>query len=374
MADAPPPYNRSNSRPAISEKASTLKSVASTSKSSSLLQKSSASRRSSILGLFRKAPEPEVLPDATVKAAVLEDVRTLVQPYAADSIPERLTLLGTCAQLCVRHKLDFSLLLQGKAVESHSALYWAIVNNNEWPPRWPFALVAAVLSYSAPLTPETVREARRACISLRSQEMFHFLRMSPEFGTLSTEDRYLLGVAVPPEDIIVEEIAGDALPFSVRFHIPQFQKRMMLGKDINVEFVARGRLWNLKFYTASKPTAKHLTHGYWSGLLRMVENSPMTPAAFGLVFLDARPSPSSPEPFWVSKSRRKEILYVQGETEPKDYGIISWSWTMFRDDSPCIAPDGSLTGVLGVKLASEDAPKRFPETIPTTPDEQCIIC
>ncbi|KAJ7768478.1 hypothetical protein B0H16DRAFT_1519928 [Mycena metata] len=372
MADAPPPYDR-KSGPAISEKAYTLKSVASTSKSLSLLQKSSTSRRSSILGLFRKASEPEVQSDVTVKAAILEDVHTLVQPYATDSISGRLTLLATCAQLCVRHKLDFSLLLQGKPVEGHSALYWAIVNG-PWPPQPPFALVAAVLSHSAPLTPESVREARRACISLRSQEMFHFLRMSPEFGTLSAEDRYLLGVSVPPEEITVEEIAGDALPFSVRFHIPQFQKRMMLGKDINLEFVARGRLWGLKFYTANKPSVKHLTHGYWSGLLRMVENSPMTPAAFGLVFLDARPSPSSPEPFWVSKSRRKEILYVQGETEPKHHGIISWSWTMFRDDSPCIAPDGSVTGVLGIKLASEDAPKHFPETIPTTPDEQCIIC
>ncbi|KAJ7176517.1 hypothetical protein C8R46DRAFT_988602 [Mycena filopes] len=369
--DAPPPYHKSTSRPDTGEKA--LASMLSTSKSVALLQKGSASRRrSSVLGLFRKTPEPEVVSAASVQAAVLDDVHTLVQPYT-DSVADRVALLGSCAQLCLQYKLDFSLLLQGNSIKNHSALYWAIANG-PWPPQAPFELVATVLAHSAPLTPETVQEARRACVSLRSQEMFHFLRMSPEFGALSAEDRFLLGSPTPLEEIVVKEMAGEAQPFSVQFHIPQFHKRMMLGKQISVEFIARGRLWELKFYTADKPSAKHLTHGYWSGLLRMVENSPMTLAAFGLVFLDARPSPPSSEPSWVSKSRKNEVLYVHGDAKPKDHGIISWSWTMFRDDSPCIAPDGSVTGVLGIKLASEDAPKVFPETIPTTGDEQCIIC
>ncbi|KAJ7021050.1 hypothetical protein C8F04DRAFT_932190, partial [Mycena alexandri] len=102
-------------------------------------------------------------------------------------------------------------------------------------------LVAAVLAHSAPLEPPTIREARRACVSLRTriQELFHFLRMSPEFGTLSAEDRFLLGVSAPPEEIVVEELEGPAQPFSVRFHIPQFHKRVMLGKQIELKFVAR---------------------------------------------------------------------------------------------------------------------------------------
>ncbi|KAJ7176668.1 hypothetical protein C8R46DRAFT_817635, partial [Mycena filopes] len=221
------------------------------------------------------------------------DLKTLVQPYTTDSVPDRLALLEACSRLCVQQKLDFSALLQGKSIGNYSALYWAIANG-PWPPQPPFELVGKVLSHSAPLTAETIREARRACVSLRSQEMFQFLRMSPEFGALSTEDRVLLGPAlVPPEDIAVEEMEGHEQPFSVRFHIPMFQKRMLLGKRIVLEFIARGRLWQLKFYISTKPA---VTTGGWSGSLQMVENSPMTPILFGVVFLDARPSPSSPTP------------------------------------------------------------------------------
>ncbi|KAJ7768466.1 hypothetical protein B0H16DRAFT_1262233, partial [Mycena metata] len=201
-------------------------------------------------------------------------LRTLIQPYTERSVADRVSLLDVCAQLCAQHEIDFSLLLQGK-FENHTALYWAIANG-PWPPKPPFELAAAVLAHSAPLKPETMKEARRACVSLRSQELFHFLRMSPEFGTLSAEDQFLLGVSAPPEEIVVEELEGPTHPFSFRFQIPQFHKRMMLGKPITLEVVARGRLWRLKYYTANKPSHTHLTHGYWTGLLSMVENSAMT--------------------------------------------------------------------------------------------------
>ncbi|KAJ7768275.1 hypothetical protein B0H16DRAFT_1272393, partial [Mycena metata] len=229
-----------------------------------------------------------------VKAAVLADIEALVQPYTG-SVADRLALLESCSQLCVQQKLDFSSLLQGKAIENHSVLYWAIANG-PWPPQAPFELVAAVLSHSTPLTPETIREARRACVSLRSQEMFHFLRMSPAFGALSTEDRLMLGAPAPPEEIVVEEMAGAAHPFSVRFRIPMFHKRRMLDRHISLQFIAQGRLFELEFFTAKNPEVKHLILGQWSGCLRMLENSLPTPLLFGLVILDARPSPPTPTP------------------------------------------------------------------------------
>ncbi|KAJ7768465.1 hypothetical protein B0H16DRAFT_317754 [Mycena metata] len=255
-------------------------------KTAVLLQKDSgsSSTRTGLRDLFRKTLQPDLV-SASVRAAVLHDLRLVVEPYTEDSVSERVAVLKSCAQLCTRHKIKFSRLLQENLVGDHTVLYWAIANA-PWPPRAPFALVAAVLAHSAPLQPSTIREARRACVSLRTQDVFQFFRTSPEFRTLSEEDRYILGVAAPPEEIVVEEMEGDAQPFSVRFRIPMFHKRMMLGKEITLEFVARGRLFQIEFFTANKPTQKNLTHGSWSGLLRMAENSPTTPAIFGLVFLN----------------------------------------------------------------------------------------
>lgn len=183
------------------------------------------------MGLFRKTLDPD-------KATVLTDVKRIVQPYTG-SVADRLALLESCSQLCLQKRLDFSSLLQGKSIEEHSALYWAIANG-PWPLQAPFELVAAVLAHSAPLEPATVTEIRQACVSFRSQEMFQFLRMSPEFGALSSKDRFTLGVLVPPEEIVVEEMEGITEPFSVRFRIPIFRKRMALGKEFQLEFIARG--------------------------------------------------------------------------------------------------------------------------------------
>ncbi|KAJ6475797.1 hypothetical protein C8R47DRAFT_985722 [Mycena vitilis] len=257
----------------------------------------------------------------------MADVRILVQPYT-DSAVDRVPLLETCAQLCARHKIDFSLLLQEKSIENHTALHWAIVNG-PWPPRAPFELVAAILDRSVPLRPETIRDARRACVSLRSQELFQFLRMRPEFGALSAEDRFLIGALVPPEMIVIKHLEGGTTQqaFSVEFTIPQFLKRMSLNREIKLEFIARERLWQLSFFTAVNPTQAWLKNGGWSGSLRLMENSPSTHVEFGLVFLDARPSQPSPSNFWAEGSSDK-VLYVQGEHKPSN-GVSVWSWPLF---------------------------------------------
>ncbi|KAJ7176512.1 hypothetical protein C8R46DRAFT_861018, partial [Mycena filopes] len=215
-------------------------------------------------------------------STILDTLRAVVQPYAAQNVAERVALLANCEQLCERHKLDFPALLQRKSIEGHTTLYWAIANG-PWPPRAPFELVTAVITYSGPLKPETRREARRVCLALRSEDMFQFLRHLPEFMALSSEDRLLLGSTVPPEEVVVSEMAGSAQPFGVRFKIPFFLKRMLLRRDIEVEFIARERLWQIKFFTAANPSQKWLRDGGWSGLLRLGENSPSTLIEFGLI-------------------------------------------------------------------------------------------
>ena len=49
----------------------------------------------------------------------------------------------------------------------------------------------------------------------------------------------LLGATLPMDDIVVEDMAGDEGAFAVDFEIVQFQKRMMVSKEIVLEFIAR---------------------------------------------------------------------------------------------------------------------------------------
>ncbi|KAJ7608493.1 hypothetical protein DFH06DRAFT_900344, partial [Mycena polygramma] len=230
-----------------------------------------------------------------VKTAILDDIRLIIQPNTG-SVAERLALLESCAELCGRHKLDLSALLQSSssALHDHTALYWVIVNELDSPPA-PFELVAALLAHSQPLNKETIKDVRRACIAARSQEMFHFLRMCPEFGALSEANRFIMGLVVPPEDIRVEIIESPEQAFSVNFRIPMFLKRMMLSKIIEVEFIARERLWRLSFYKAgSHPglipmqSQEWIDNKRWGGHLNLCENSPATHLEIGVVILDAR--------------------------------------------------------------------------------------
>ncbi|KAJ6529710.1 hypothetical protein B0H19DRAFT_1274107 [Mycena capillaripes] len=130
----------------------------------------------------------------------------LLQPHTG-SVAERLALLG-CAELCTQRKIDFSPLVQDtSSFHGHTALHWVIVNKLG-SPQAPFELVQAVLANSQPLTPETIKDARRGCILLRSQDMVQYVRMCPEFGALSPDNRFILGLLVPPEEITVETMEG----------------------------------------------------------------------------------------------------------------------------------------------------------------------
>ncbi|KAJ6551570.1 hypothetical protein B0H19DRAFT_173747 [Mycena capillaripes] len=302
--------------------------IASTSKSAALLQNDSGpspTRRSFLMRLrdaLRKLPR-----HSSIESIVMDDVRTVVQPYS-DSAADRVVMLDACAELCTRHTIDFSRLLQGESIQGHTVLYWAIVNG-PWPPQASFELVAAVLAHSTPLKPETIREARRACVSLRSQEMFQFLRMRPEFGALSGEDRFLLGVLVPPEEITVEHMDGANEPFSVKFRIPQFFKRMSLSKPIKLEFIARGRLWQLCFSISNQTHASALESGIWCGSLAIMENSASTGAHFGIVFQPARPPPASQARYWIYFSSDK-FLHVSRKVNDAKKVITLMVWRMFK--------------------------------------------
>ena len=171
-----------------------------------------------------------------------KEVRSTVRGIVRDVVKQPKTsasvgLLESCADACASNNLPFSEILQEPSVEGHPAIYWAIVKR---PSPDDFELITSLMSYSAPLTTETMTEVRLACLHVGDQALFQCLWRSPEYGALSGADRMLLGVSSPPDTMDVEELAGQDGPFAVRLTIVQFEKRMKVSGEIEFEFIARG--------------------------------------------------------------------------------------------------------------------------------------
>ena len=153
-------------------------------------------------------------------------------------------ILESCADVCSGYDLSLPDILQEKSIENHTPLYWAIVK------RAPDGvdhgvvgipdLLTALISFATPLNAQTIADVRHACLLTSDQLLFQRLRMSPAFSPLSGTDEMLLGVKIPPDDITVENAAGDEGAFVVDFSIGHFQKRMYVSQKIELDFIARG--------------------------------------------------------------------------------------------------------------------------------------
>ncbi|KAF5391680.1 hypothetical protein D9757_002355 [Collybiopsis confluens] len=192
------------------------------------------------------------------------------------------SILESCAEACSGYSISLSSLLQEKSIESHTPLYWAIVNR---PPEDGTSkehnaedLLPILLSYTAPLSPSILTEVRQACLITDDQLLFMRLRLSPEFAPLSGTDEMLLGESMIPDDVNVENMEGDQGAFAVNFRISHFQKRMRVSKEVAVEFIARGRLWRLALCVADWHRSRHhgITLGSWCIVLSVMENSAPT--------------------------------------------------------------------------------------------------
>jgi hypothetical protein len=102
-------------------------------------------------------------------------------------------------------------------------------------------LLSALISYASPLKTDTITDLRLACLATSDQALFQRLRLSPEFAPVSGSDQVLLGMTIPPDDINVEDLPGEAGAFAVDFVIPHFHKRMVVSKNITLEFIARSK-------------------------------------------------------------------------------------------------------------------------------------
>jgi len=163
-------------------------------------------------------------------------------------------------------------------------------------------LLSALISYASPLKADTITDLRLACLATSDQALFQRLRLSPEFAPVSGSDQVLLGMTIPPDDINVEDLPGEAGAFAVDFVIPHFHKRMVVSKEITLEFIARSRMWRLSFFIAGEhKLSNDPPSGSWCISLSLLETSPPTYIDSRLVIFEAKSSqpansPSSTEP------------------------------------------------------------------------------
>jgi len=249
-----------------------------------------------------------------VRNTVLGLIRDLVQEQYS-SFPAATGILQSCADACTTHSLSLSSILQEKSIENHTPLYWAIVKrlpdeHHQVEDSSGPDLLSALLSYSTPLSPATITDVRRACLATCDQRLFQRLRLSPEFAPVSGVDQMLLGGTIPPDNIEVEDVPGDGGVFVVNFEIPHFHKRMVVSKEIGLEFIARSecftfffpfflllcsnslfeessiyqnfnnlqkdRMWRLEFSIAPENGYDSCRPGSWCISLSLLETSPPT--------------------------------------------------------------------------------------------------
>ena len=172
-----------------------------------------------------------------VEKTVMNLVRDVVKVPDVAAI----SVLRNCEEACASHNVPFASLLQDKSIEGHSAVYWAIIKRpRDLPGPAGLELVQTMLTMAAPLSEAAISEIRLACLQASDEVLFQRLRHTPAFSPLSGKDEILLGANIPPDDIAVEEVAGNQGEFVATFRIPQFQKRMRVSKQVCLEFIARG--------------------------------------------------------------------------------------------------------------------------------------
>ncbi|KAF9236019.1 hypothetical protein BU15DRAFT_77426 [Melanogaster broomeanus] len=233
---------------------------------------------------------------------VRQTVRSLVRDLVTN--PQSLDILDSCADACRTHGLDLSALMQEPSIEDHSAIYWAIVNHCE-------SLLPSLLAHAAPLTSATISDVRLACLVTSDEQLFQALRCRREPFTkqnapLSTSSDALVLGSTPADDISVRELDGEGA-FVADIRISLWQKRIRVSGRVSVEFIARGRIWSLTFFstpsTGSSITGKAV--GAWQVALCLLEHSPPT-------FIDSRlvvdtPPQSSVSPTPASPSEVNDL-------------------------------------------------------------------
>ncbi|KAG1901043.1 uncharacterized protein F5891DRAFT_278210 [Suillus fuscotomentosus] len=173
------------------------------------------------------------------KASVLSLIHQIVSSpgFGVASVAP---IIKSCAAALPAAK--FSKLLQKRNIENHTALYWAIVNNRR-------EALLEFVKFIPKFSRACSADLRLACMAANDHDSFMLLHLGD--NDVDSKDRSLRRMlGCPLDDIQVRE--GDTLNvgsniFFVHFVFRMFQKRLRTARKLEVEFVAQGRIWMLRF-------------------------------------------------------------------------------------------------------------------------------
>ncbi|KAK7464089.1 hypothetical protein VKT23_006250 [Stygiomarasmius scandens] len=307
---------------------------------------------------------------------ILGLLRVLVNQQHSDLEPVK-KIIESCDEACRRQSLSFSELLQRKSIEGHTPMYWVIVAHR---PSSEDAdgkkrtldvtvdFIKLLFAPAAPLTSSTISDILQACLVLGSQDFFQRVRNLPEFTSLylSGADLLLLGSKAPLDDIQVQNMdlkaeGGEVPGFEVKFRIPQFQKRMMVSQSVQMEFIAKGRMWRARFFVITESDQL----GSWALGIQTLEQSAPAYVDATLTISEANASPSrdaSASDSAISTKlkvnslrqlvsiNRVEVNEAQTQSV---YGVVDDNTSdssLHQSGSKYIARDDTLAGKLEIRL------------------------
>ncbi|KAJ7623167.1 hypothetical protein FB45DRAFT_924777 [Roridomyces roridus] len=284
-----------------------------------------------------------------VRRTVLSLLRDLVRYQNPETA---ISILNSCASACSAHSLALGAVLQEQSIEGHTPLYWAIIKRpTALVENQDFDLLTVLLGLSSPISDATISDIRLACLLMRDQALFQRLRTCPAFGQITATEEMLLDTKMAPDDISVQDAEGDS--FAVDFTIARFQKRMLVGKSVVLEFIARGRMWRLSFNVSTRRPV-----GHWYLALSIIEESP--PAWVDSRLVVSAPDAKRPLPTVSLRLRATEQLRPQRRNDirvPLDGSELGG---LRYVGCPYIAADETFYGRLEARLFQ--------------PEGECIIC
>ncbi|KAG7447481.1 uncharacterized protein BT62DRAFT_777315 [Guyanagaster necrorhizus] len=206
-----------------------------------------------------------------IKSTIISLVQDLVRPTSLSGVCNE--ILSSCAQTCASYSMSLSSILQERFCEDHTPLYWAIINKPRQTEEKSEEILSALLRYSVPPTLSTISEIRLACLVSSDQNLFRQLRC--ELKPISGMDEMLLGTTGSDNVRVVDTNATEGA-FAAEIEISRFQKRMRVGKEVEVEFIAQAHLWLLSFFVMPQYKPGSPRRGSWCVGLSLMESSPPT--------------------------------------------------------------------------------------------------
>ncbi|KAK0221004.1 hypothetical protein EDD85DRAFT_892876 [Armillaria nabsnona] len=327
--DAPPSYDVSTSRNA------SRNSTPSSSLQGANTWRSGESSNRSTGGIMRAF-------NGQVKTTIAALIHDLVRPHSMSNAPPCREILESCSEACNPRSLCLSSIIQDHNIEGHTAIYWAIING----PRFAEGenqVLTALLEFSQPLEDSTISELRWACLAKSDQPLFQHLQRKLNLNPRSKMDKMILSSDTEYDEVHLLETDPSANKFTVDVHIKQFQKRLVVGTIVYVEFIAKARMWRLQFYNRTK----------WSGdqslyvKLTLLERSPSTNVAATLCIAEKTQQTGHPVKPPIRVTMNSYIA-------PYSSGVQAPLPDCLRyEGSSYLLSDGSLFARLEVNLSDE---------------------